>query len=102
MGRPIAPVQDSGSGQWFIYEVTSQTLVPLAAAQSVVRRELLQATANVNRVSKEIVAFAHRSDVSVDPQYGTWNRLTSRASGRPTAAVPAAGVSGARASSHPG
>ena len=40
-----------------------------------VRRELLQATANVDRVSKEIIAFAHRSDVSVDPQYGTWNRL---------------------------
>ena len=75
-GRPTAPVQNSGTGQWFIYEVTSQTLEPLSAVESVVRRELLQATANVDRVSKEIIAFAHGSDVSVDPQYGTWDRAT--------------------------
>ncbi len=40
------------------------------------RRELLQATANVSRVSQEIVAFARTVDVSVNPQYGTWKRLT--------------------------
>jgi parvulin-like peptidyl-prolyl isomerase len=76
VGRPTAPVQSSGSGQWFIYEVTSQTLEPLSAVTSVVRRELLQATANVDRVSKEIIAFAHRSEVTVDPRYGTWERAT--------------------------
>jgi hypothetical protein len=75
-GQPIAPVQDSSTGQWIIYEVTSQTVEPLSAAASVARRELLQATGNVNRVSKEIVAFARTSDVSVDPEYGTWKRLT--------------------------
>ena len=75
-GRPTTPVQNSGTGQWFIYEVTSQTLEPLSAVESVVRRELLQATANVDRVSKEIIAFAHGSDVSIDPQYGTWERAT--------------------------
>ena len=42
---------------------------------SLVRRELLQTTANVNRVSKEIVAFARTADVTVNPQYGTWKRL---------------------------
>ena len=46
------------------------------AAQSVVRRELLETTANVDRVSSEIVAFARHSDVSVDPRYGTWKGLT--------------------------
>ena len=75
-GQPIAPVQDSTTGQWVIYEVTSQTVAPLSVASSVARRELLQSTANVNRVSREIVAFARTSDVSVDPRYGTWERLT--------------------------
>ena len=72
VGQPLAPVQDPSNGQWVIYEVTSQTVAPLSAASTVARRELLQSTANVNRVSKEIVAFARTSDVSVDPQYGTW------------------------------
>jgi parvulin-like peptidyl-prolyl isomerase len=76
VGQPIAPVQDSTTGQWIIYEVTSQTVAPLSAATPVARRELLQSTANVNRVSREIVAFARTSDVSVDPQYGIWKRLT--------------------------
>ena len=39
------------------------------------RRELLQSTANVTRVSREIVAFARHSDVSIDPRYGTWKSL---------------------------
>ena len=75
VGRPIASGENSGTGEWFVYEVTSQSLEPLSAARSVVRRELLQGTNNVDRVSKEIIAFAHRSDVSVDPQYGTWDHL---------------------------
>ena len=74
LDQPTTPVQNSGTGQWFIYEVTSQTLEPLSAVQSVVRRELLQTTTNVDRVSKEIVVFAHRSTVSIDPRYGTWDR----------------------------
>src|SRR6202011_2417647 len=61
-GKPIAPIQDTSSGQWLIYEVTSQTVEPLSAAASVVRQELLQATPNVTRVSKEIVGFGRRSN----------------------------------------
>jgi parvulin-like peptidyl-prolyl isomerase len=76
VGKPLAPLQDSQSGQWEVYEVTSQQVEPLSAATSVVKRELLQTTANVNRVSKEIQAFARRSSVSVDPQYGKWRGLT--------------------------
>lgn len=75
VGKALAPVQDSTSGQWYIYEVTSQSIEPLSAAQSVVRRELLETAGNVDRVSKEIVAFAHHSDISVDPRYGTWKGL---------------------------
>ena len=72
VGQPIPPVQDPSNGQWVIYEVTSQTVAPLTQAGTVARRELLQSTANVNRVSREIVRFARTSDVSVDPEYGTW------------------------------
>lgn len=75
VGKALAPVQDSSSGQWYVYEVTSQSVEPLSAAQSVVRRELLETASNVDRVSKEIVAFAHHSDISVDPRYGTWKGL---------------------------
>ena len=75
VGEPIAPIQNS-AGQWLITEVTSQQVVPLSSAASLVRRELVQGTANVSRVSKEIVVFARHSEVSVNPQYGTWNRLT--------------------------
>lgn len=72
VGQPIAPIEDSSTGQWDIYEVTSQVTEPLADVTSVVRRELLETTSNVDRVSREIVAFARRSDVSVNPQYGSW------------------------------
>jgi hypothetical protein len=75
-GQPLAPTQDSQSGQWEIYEVTSESVEPLSAAVSVVKRELLQTTTNVTRVSKEIVAFARRSNVSIDPRYGTWKGVT--------------------------
>jgi hypothetical protein len=74
VGSPLAPVQQSGG--WVIYEVASQTVEPLSSAVSLVERELLQSTSNVNRVTAEIIAFAHRSDVSVDPEYGTWSRLS--------------------------
>jgi hypothetical protein len=72
VGQPIAPIEDSSSGQWDIYEVTSQVVEPLNDVTSVVRRELLETSSNVDRVSREIVAFARRSNVSVNPQYGTW------------------------------
>jgi PPIC-type PPIASE domain len=72
VGQPLTPLQDPQSGQWFVYEVTSQSLQPLSSVTSSVQRELLQSTSNVNRVSKEIIAFGHRSDVSIDPRYGKW------------------------------
>jgi PPIC-type PPIASE domain len=92
VGQPMAPV--SNGSQWVIYEVTSQTLVPLAQSQGVVRQELLQSQSNVSRVSKEIVAFAHRSDVSVDPQYGTWKGLGVVAPVGPPSQYLLAAVSG--------
>ena len=94
VGQPLAPVQDSSTGSWIIYDVTSQTVAPLSAAQTVARRELLQSTANVNRVSKEIVAFARTSDVSVNPQYGTWKRLTIVAPTAPPSEFLLGAVSG--------
>jgi PPIC-type PPIASE domain len=110
VGQPIPPI-DNG-GQWAIYEVTSQTLVPLTEAAGVARQELLQSQSNVSRVSREIVAFAHRSEVSVDPQYGTWKGQTvvapvgpppqyllAAVSGQPTA--PSASLKGAGTGSAP-
>ncbi len=76
VGKPLAPVETSSTGEWAVYEVTSQTVEPLTAARALVEKELLQATANVDRVNNEIVAFAHRSSVTIDPQYGTWNSLS--------------------------
>jgi hypothetical protein len=76
VGKPIAPIQNSSSGQWYVYEVTSQTVQPLAASTTVIKQELVRGTTNVNRVSKEIVAFARTADVAINPQYGTWKKLT--------------------------
>jgi PPIC-type PPIASE domain len=76
VGMPIAPVQDPNTGEWVVYEITSQSVEPLSQARTLARRELLQATSNVERVNAEVLAFARRSDVSVNPQYGSWKTLT--------------------------
>jgi hypothetical protein len=75
-GSPIAPVQDPNTGDWVVYEVTSQSVEPLSAARTLARRELLNATSNVDRVNAEVLAFARHSDVAVNPQYGSWKTLT--------------------------
>lgn len=75
VGSPLTPVQTSG-GQWAVYEVTSQTVEPVTSVASVIRSELLHSTANVQRIDNELVAFAHRSEIVVNPQYGTWQGLT--------------------------
>ncbi|HWD51653.1 MAG TPA: peptidylprolyl isomerase [Acidimicrobiales bacterium] len=72
VATPIGPIQDPSSGAWEIYEVTSQSVAPLSQVRSGVVQQLLQSTANGNRIAKEIQTFAHRSTVSVDPQYGRW------------------------------
>ncbi len=95
VGAPVPPVQDPSTGQWIIYEVTSQTVAPLSAATSVVRRELLQTASNVSRVSKEVVSFARHSEVSVNPQYGTWHALTIFAPPPPPPQYLLAAASGA-------
>ncbi len=76
VGAPIAPVQDPNSGQWVIYEVTSQTVVPLSAAAQAARRELTQSTPNVSRVTKELTSFVRRSSIAINPQYGTWRGIS--------------------------
>jgi parvulin-like peptidyl-prolyl isomerase len=76
VGSPIGPIQDSTTGAWELYMVSSQSVAPLSSAVPDIRRQLLQSPANGNRVAKEIVAFAHRSNIYVDPQYGTWTGHT--------------------------
>jgi hypothetical protein len=75
-GQPIGPVQDQSTGRWIVYVITSQSVQPLSSAKPVVREELLRTTDNLNRVNAEIARFAHHSDISVDPTYGTWKGLT--------------------------
>jgi parvulin-like peptidyl-prolyl isomerase len=94
VGKPIGPTQDSSSGKWIIYEVISQTVEPLSETTGIVKQELLQTTANVTRVSKEIVSFAKKANVSVDPQYGTWKRLTIMAPVAPPSQYLLAAVGG--------
>jgi hypothetical protein len=75
VGQPIPPVQDQQTGEWNVFEVTSQSVASLQQAASAARQELLQSTANEKRVNNELVAFARHSEVSVDPQYGEWKGL---------------------------
>ena len=72
VGKPVTPIQTS-NGSWVIYEVTSQTVVPVVQAASVIRQDLLHTAANTQRVTSELLGFAHRSSISVNPQYGTWS-----------------------------
>ena len=71
VGQPVTPIQTSG-GTWVIYEVTSQSVVPVGEAASVIKDDLLHTTANTRRVTAELLAYAHRSSIDVNPQYGTW------------------------------
>jgi parvulin-like peptidyl-prolyl cis-trans isomerase-like protein len=75
VGVPIGPIQDTSTGQWVIYEVTSQQVQPLSAAAPLVRRELLVSAANENRVGGELRSFARHTTVYVNPQYGSWKGL---------------------------
>lgn len=76
VGKPVAPVQDPNTGNWDVYEVTSQTAESELAATPVVKREMLQSTANVDRVAKELRRFARRSTIHIDSRFGTWNGTT--------------------------
>jgi hypothetical protein len=74
VGQPVTPILTS-QGTWAVYEVTSRTVQPVASAATVIRQELLHATANVQRVSTELVAYARHSSIAVNPQYGTWGGI---------------------------
>jgi hypothetical protein len=69
-GQPVGPVQSNGS--WLVYVVTSRTTIPILQAAPTIRQVLLRATANRQRVSKEVLTFARSASVEVNPQYGTW------------------------------
>jgi hypothetical protein len=94
VGQPIGPLRDSSSGEWIVYEVASQSVEPLSSTTSVIKRELLQASANLARVRKELVGFARHSDVFISPQYGTWKGLTIVAPVAPSPKYLLAAVSG--------
>lgn len=72
VGQPTAPIQ-AGPQTWQVYEVTSQTVIPVTDAASVIREDLLHQTVNTQRVSAQLVIYAHHSSVTVNPQYGSWS-----------------------------
>ncbi len=76
VGAPIGPLQDTSTGQWLIYEVTARLVEPLAQATPLIKRELLFVTSNQQRVDNELRAYARRTSVYVNPQYGSWKGLT--------------------------
>jgi hypothetical protein len=94
VGAPIGPIQDPSSGAWEIYDVTSQSVAPLSQVRSGVIQQLLQTSANGNRIAKEIQTFARRSTVSVDPQYGRWKNQGVVAPVAPPAQYLLSAVSG--------
>lgn len=49
VGTPVGPIQDTSNNVWTVYEVTKQTVEPLASTRSLIRQELLLQTANVTR-----------------------------------------------------
>ncbi len=71
-GQAIPPIQDPASGEWLIYQVASETVVPLAQAMPAVKHQLLETSSNLRRVNAEFEVFARHSNVFVDPRYGTW------------------------------
>ena len=71
VGQPVTPIQTSG-GAWVVYEVTSRTVVPVAEAVPVIRDDLIHTAANTQRVTTELLVYAHRSTITVNLQYGTW------------------------------
>ena len=73
VGSPVTPEQPQ-SGTWEVFQVTSRTVLPVTEVTSEVQQALLQTTANRNRVSNEVLAFAKTSSVQVNPQYGTWTK----------------------------
>lgn len=73
VGSPVTPEQTQ-SGTWEVFQVTSRTVLPVTEVTSEVQQALLQTTANRNRVSNEVLAFAKTSSVQVNPQYGTWTK----------------------------
>jgi hypothetical protein len=70
VGQPVGPIQSNGT--WEVFVVTSQTPVSIDQAAASIRLILTQATANQQRVSKEVLSFARTSSVDINPQYGTW------------------------------
>jgi hypothetical protein len=94
VGTPIGPTQDPSSGAWEIYDVTSQTVAPLSQVRTGVIQQLLQTTANGNRIANEIETFARHSTVSVDPQYGGWKNQGVVAPVAPPAKYLLAAVAG--------
>jgi PPIC-type PPIASE domain len=73
VGKPVTP-QQTQSGEWVVYQVSSRTVQPVTTVASEIREVLLQATANRQRVSNQVLAFAKASSVDVNPQYGSWTR----------------------------
>ncbi len=73
VGKAVTP-EVTSSGDWEIFEVTSGTLLPVTEVTSEIREELLETTANRDRISNEVLAFSKHASIDINPQYGSWTR----------------------------
>jgi hypothetical protein len=71
VGQPVTPVQSNGT--WVVYVVTSRSPIAFDQAKSTITEILTRATANREKVSNEVLRFARKSAVDINPQYGTWS-----------------------------
>ena len=73
-GEPITPIKTS-SGIWAVYEVTSTSEQPVTSVASLIRSQIVRGTANVQRVSRNLIDYSRKTTITINPQYGTWRRL---------------------------
>jgi PPIC-type PPIASE domain len=59
---------------WLLLKVDDRPLVPLSQAESQIRQELL--AAHNSQVTAEFSRLTGSSDVTVNPQYGSWHKLS--------------------------
>ena len=73
VSQPVQAATSSGSTVWLLLQVTSRPEVPFSSATSHIRLSLLSAQSA--KISAEFNKLTSGARVTVDPRYGSWNRL---------------------------
>ncbi|HXX91122.1 MAG TPA: peptidylprolyl isomerase [Acidimicrobiales bacterium] len=106
VSQPVNNPASATGGQsvWLLLKIDDEPVVPFSQAQSQIRQELL--AAQNNQVTAEFSRLTHSSDVTVNPQYGSWSKLAGVRSPTPPPArdllSPFANIPGGSGSSAAG